>query len=120
VAHRLSFLRRLIADSSELDAHALQTNIELHDAIAIDTLVFGRVATVAGRLKSVVYTPRQNVPTFTAELYDGSASIELVFLGRRRIAGLEPGRTIVARGRVGEHDGRKAIYNPWYVLREPM
>jgi hypothetical protein len=120
VAHRLSLLRRLVADATVLDAQALQSNVERHDAAAIDSLTFGQMATVAGRLKSVVYTPRQTVPTFTAELFDGSGSVELVFLGRRRIAGLEPGRTIVARGRIGEHDGHKAIYNPWYVLREPM
>jgi hypothetical protein len=54
-----------------------------------------------------------------AELFDGSASIDLVWLGRRRVAGIEPGRTIMARGRVGVHDGRLAIYNPWYELRVP-
>jgi RecG-like helicase len=109
-----------VADPNVLDAHALQNNVERHDCVPIDTAPSGQVVTVTGRLKAVVYTPRQTLPTFSAELFDGSASIELVFLGRRRIAGLEPGRTIVARGRVGEHDGHKAIYNPWYVLREPM
>ena len=28
-----------------------------------------------------------------------------------------PGRTVFARGRVGVHDDRLAIYNPWYELR---
>ena len=45
--------------------------------------------------------------------------MDLVWLGRRRVAGIEPGRTIMARGRVGVHDGRLAIYNPWYELRVP-
>jgi len=120
VANRLSLFRRLVADSSVLDAHALQSDIELHDAVPIESVVAGQVATVAGRLKLVVYQPRQTLPTFTAELFDGSGTVALVFLGRRRIAGLEPGRTIVARGRIGEYDGHKAIYNPWYALREPQ
>lgn len=72
---------------------------------------------VAGRLRAVVYNPRETVPTLEAELFDGSAAIELVWLGRRRIAGVEPGRRLVARGRVGVHDGRLAIYNPWYELQ---
>lgn len=79
----------------------------------------GMVATVTGRLRAVVYTPRETAPTLRAELFDGSAVIDLVWLGRRRVAGIEPGRTITARGRVGLHDGRLAIYNPWYELRPP-
>jgi hypothetical protein len=43
-----------------------------------------------------------------------------VWLGRRRIAGIEPGRTLLASGRVGEHDGRPAMYNPRYELRAPQ
>ena len=75
------------------------------------------MATVTGRLRAVVYTPAENVPTLQAELFDGSAAIVLVWLGRRRIAGIEPGRKIKATGRVGVHDGRLAIYNPKYELQ---
>ena len=74
---------------------------------------------VVGRLRAVVYTPSETVPTLEAELFDGSDSIDLVWLGRRRIAGIEPGRRVVARGRVGVHNGRLAIYNPWYELLPP-
>ena len=73
--------------------------------------------TVTGRLRSVVYTPRDTVPTVDAELYDGSGSVHLVWLGRSRIAGIEPGRALVARGRVAEQDGLKVIFNPWYELK---
>jgi hypothetical protein len=41
----------------------------------------------------------------------------LVWLGRRRIAGIEPGRRLVATGRVGFYNGRPAIYNPKYELQ---
>ena len=74
------------------------------------------VVTVAGRLKSVVYTPRETVPTLEAELFDGSGSVTLVWLGRRRIPGIEPGRTVTARGRFAAVDGKRVIYNPWYEL----
>jgi hypothetical protein len=76
----------------------------------------GSCARVVGRLRAVVYTPSETVPTLVAELFDGTDSIDLVWLGRRRITGLEPGRRVVAQGRIGEHEGRKAIYNPWYEL----
>ena len=41
----------------------------------------GELVTVTGRLKSVVYTPRETVPTLEAELFDGSGSVTLVWLG---------------------------------------
>jgi RecJ-like exonuclease len=76
----------------------------------------GKLVTVTGRLKSVVYTPRETVPTLEAELFDGSGSVTLVWLGRRRIPGIEPGRTVTARGRFAAFDGKRVIYNPWYEL----
>jgi hypothetical protein len=110
-------LRRLTADVQALDAAELMTDVEQCAAVPINRLRRGDLALVTGRLRAVQYTPKENVPTFTAELFDGSASIDLVWLGRRRIAGLEPGRAVFARGRVGVHEDRLAIYNPWYELR---
>jgi hypothetical protein len=117
--NRPSFLRRLTADVHALDAVDLQTDVERCAAVPLHMLRRGEVATVSGRLRAVCYTPRETVPTLEAELFDGSAAIDLVWLGRRRIAGIEPGRWLTARGRVGLHDGRLAIYNPWYELRVP-
>lgn len=119
VGGRLSFLHRLMADANDLDAAELQVDVARCSASPLRSLRRGEVATVVGRLRAVVYTPSENAPTLRAELFDGSASIDLVWLGRRRVAGLEPGRTVMARGRVGDHEGRLAIYNPWYELRLP-
>lgn len=119
VGGRLSFLHRLMADARDLDAAELQSEVTRCSAIPLHSLHRGEVAVVTGRLRAVVYTPRANAPTLQAELFDGSACIDLVWLGRRRVAGIEPGRTIMARGRVGVHEDRLAIYNPWYELREP-
>ncbi len=119
MALRSRLLRRLTADARSLDAVDLQEDVEQCSATPLNVLHRGDVAMVTGRVRSVVYTPRENVPTFTAELFDGSASIDLVWLGRRRIVGVEPGRMLFVRGRVGEHDGRLAVYNPVYELRCP-
>jgi hypothetical protein len=56
------------------------------------------------------------VPTLEAELFDGSGSVTLVWLGRRRIPGIEPGRTLTARGRFADVEGKRVIYNPRYEL----
>ncbi|NNU28611.1 OB-fold nucleic acid binding domain-containing protein [Isoptericola sediminis] len=72
---------------------------------------------VAGVLRSVVLHPRQDVPTVEAELYDGSGTLDLVWLGRRQIAGIQPGRRLRVEGMVTTRDGRRAMFNPRYELR---
>jgi hypothetical protein len=119
VGKRLSLLQRLTMSAHRLDADELQQQVEEHRCVPVCDLSSGSYVEVVGRLRSVVYTPTENVPTLEAELFDGSDSLDLVWLGRRRITGIEPGRRVLARGRVGVHNGRKAIYNPWYELLQP-
>jgi hypothetical protein len=108
--------RRLTASDRELDAESLQEQCAKAGAEPVCDCARGTLVTVAGRLTSVRYTPRTNQPTLEAELFDGSGSITLVFLGRRRIAGVEPGRSLAAEGRLALRDGRKVIFNPYYTL----
>lgn len=70
-----------------------------------------------GSLRTVTLRPRGGVPALEAELYDGSGVITLVWLGRRRIAGIEPGRAVQVEGRVGTQDKMRIMYNPRYELR---
>lgn len=110
-------LRRLTADPNELDAEELLSDVgKTAGCEPVSRCTRGKVMTVTGRLKSVVYLPQGSVPTLEAELYDGSGSVILVWLGRRQIAGIEPGRSLTARGRIAENQGRGVIYNPWYEL----
>ena len=110
-------VRRLVAEAEQLDAEDLQGDVGRAGAKPVARCCHGEPVVVTGRLRSVVYTPKETVPTVDAELFDGSGSVHLVWLGRRRITGIEPGRTVVARGRVAEQDGRLVIFNPWYELR---
>ena len=109
-------LQKLTADDQTIDAEALQSDVATSGCAPLSACRKGEVVTVTGRLKSVVYTPRETVPTLEAELFDGSGSVTLVWLGRRRIPGIEAGRTLTARGRFAAFDGRRVIYNPWYEL----
>jgi hypothetical protein len=70
-----------------------------------------------GTLRTVTLRPRGGVPALEAELYDGSALVTLVWLGRRRIAGIEPGRAVKVTGRVGVQDKARLMYNPRYELK---
>jgi hypothetical protein len=70
-----------------------------------------------GSLRTVTLRPRGGVPALEAELYDGSGIITLVFLGRRRIAGIEPGRQMKVSGLIGVQDSQRVMFNPRYELR---
>lgn len=109
---------RLTAEDSELDAEELREESSTEGATPCAFCARGEVATIAGRLREVIYVPGEAVPTVQAELFDGTGGIRLIWLGRRRIAGIEPGRSLVARGRVARlGDGTLVIYNPWYELK---
>ena len=110
-------VRRLTSDTSELDADDLSLRVEQAGARRASECTCGEAVTVLGRLRSVEHCPRAAVATLEAELFDGSEGITLVWLGRRRIPGIEPGRTVRATGRIAVRDGRKVLYNPYYELQ---
>ena len=110
-------IARLTADDDELASRELRGEAEQAGATAVTRCTRGEPVCVAGSLRSVTLRPRAGVPTLEAELYDGTGSITLIWLGRRRIGGIECGRSLVARGRMTEHDGRPTIYNAAYELK---
>lgn len=111
--------KRLTASEAELDAEELQRGAAESGCVLLHRTERGDLVSISGRLRTVVYTPRTNLPTLEADLYDGSELVTLVFLGRRHIAGIEPGRQLTARGRMAMRDGRRVIYNPYYELEHP-
>ena len=110
-------VHRLTTDVGELDADDLSREAEETGATPARNCHCGEEVTVRGRLRSVELCPRDAVATLEAELYDGTEGVTLVWLGRRRIAGIEPGRTIKVTGRMSVRDGHKVLYNPYYELQ---
>ena len=110
-------LTRLTANPEELDAADARTDCAALGATEVTQCTFGTPVRLAGTLRSVVLRPRAGVPTLEAELFDGSGTVTLVWLGRRRIGGIEPGRLLIASGRLTRHEGRPTLYNPSYELR---
>lgn len=109
--------RRLFAGREELEAEELQETSGAEGATPIAECT-GRVRTrVAGTLRTVTLRPRGGAPALEAELYDGTDVVSLVWLGRRKIAGIEPGRRLAAEGLISVQDGRKTVFNPRYELR---
>jgi hypothetical protein len=71
---------------------------------------------IAGNLVSVRCRQIGSSASLEAELYDGCGVIRLVWMGQRRINGIEAGRTLTAEGMLGMHRGRQTMFNPRYQL----
>lgn len=76
-------------------------------------------ARVSGVLQAVTHRPASAKPVLVARLYDGTGALDLVWLGRRRIAGVVPGAHLVAEGMVAAGQSRHLMYNPVYELVGP-
>jgi len=109
-------MRRLTAQTHELDAAELQRRAEHAGAQPVAECVDRMPATVFGTVRALTIRPRAGTPALEAELYDGSGVVTLVFVGRRTIAGIEPGRQLRATGRVTTNEGRRLMFNPRYEL----
>jgi hypothetical protein len=115
----LPALRRLTAGRDELHAEELQAEIGQTSAQPIGDCDDREVVDVTGVLRSVTLRPRGPSLTMEADLWDGTGNITLIWLGRRDIPGVKPGRHMVVRGRVARIKGERTIYNPIYEL-QPM
>jgi hypothetical protein len=51
-----------------------------------------------------------------AELAGGPGAVTVIWLGRTRIAGIEPGRAVTVEGTLTLQRGRPVMYNPRYEL----
>ncbi|NJQ01994.1 OB-fold nucleic acid binding domain-containing protein [Streptomyces zingiberis] len=111
---------RLSSTPEELEADELREDTRATaGCVRIRDCQDREVVTVTGTLRTVTQRPRAGVPALEAELYDGTAPLDVVWLGRRAIAGIEPGRRIIASGRVSSSQGRRVLFNPRYELRPP-
>jgi hypothetical protein len=109
-------LTRWAAPESEIDAAELREDAKVTGCVPLSQVGDRQRARIRGVLHTVTLQPRAGVPALEAELFDGSDVLTVIWLGRRRIAGVDCGRALVARGRVTTVDGRRVMYNPDYVL----
>ena len=110
-------LRRMTATADSFHAEDLQAELAESGAIPVADCADRATVCVAGTLRTVTLRPRGSSRALVADLWDGSASVRLIWLGRRQIAGIRPGRNIVAHGRMTVIKGERTIYNPRYELR---
>ncbi|MFF3322824.1 OB-fold nucleic acid binding domain-containing protein [Streptomyces sp. NPDC002889] len=110
-------LDRLSTSQQDIESEELQEDAQASGCTRIAECGDRQIVRVTGTLRTVTLRPRAGVPALEAELFDGSAPLDVVWLGRRSIAGIEPGRKMIASGRISMSHGRRVLFNPKYELR---
>jgi hypothetical protein len=107
---------RLASEQDVLEAKDLQQESAAHGATAVTDCQNRKQVVVMGTVRSMTLRPRAGTPTLEVDLYDGSGTVTLVWLGRRELAGIMPGRRMRATGRITTSGERRVIFNPRYEL----
>ena len=82
----------------------------------IGDITYRRRSRVSGRVRSMRVQPWSGVQALECTIVDGTGAVNVVFLGRRVVPGIETGTQVAVEGMVGRHDGRLAIINPRYEI----
>lgn len=117
--------RRTPTETDQLDKTASDTQggaeapgsaVARHACSAIGDVRWRKSVRVTGRVRSVRVQPWADVPTLECTLVDDTGGLTVVFLGRRKIAGIHPGTLMTVEGVTGAHHEKLAMLNPVYSL----
>ena len=110
-------LAQTLQGAGEAAASAPSNYASVPGTTPIGALRHREAAKVAGRVHSVRIQPWSGVPALECTLEDGTGGdLMVVFLGRREVAGIRNGTTLVVEGMIGERRGHLAMLNPGYQL----
>jgi hypothetical protein len=110
--------RRLTEDPEKRDADELSDEAASTGAQRAIDCQRGQEVTMIGTLRSVEANAKGCAGGVKAELFDGTDTVALVWLGQRKIPGIDSGRKLRVHGRLGKlENGSKAIYNPHYEIQ---
>ena len=112
-------LHRLRTPISELDREKLQEFCAGHArCVAIGEAQPRREVSLVGEITTLRIVPHAGSPSLEATVSDGTGTIPAVWMGRRRIAGVAPGKRLMVQGRGAPTPpaGRLLFYNPRYEL----
>jgi hypothetical protein len=107
---------RLTKPIEELDRQELAEFCDRLASTPIDQVEARRPVRVAGEVRSVRIVPRAGADALEVTVHDGRASVIGVFLGRRKIGGITPGRKLILEGVVVPAGKQCLLYNPVYTL----
>ena len=73
-------------------------------------------ATVQGRVRGLTLPTAGSVTALIVDLADRTGSVNLVFIGRQAIPGIECGVMLRVEGLVSTQGGTRVMYNPVYEI----
>jgi hypothetical protein len=109
-------VERLTKPVEEIDREQLTAFCDARLLSAMDGIHARERVRVGGEVRSVRIVPRAGAPALEVTVSDGRGTVVGVFLGRRKIAGLSPGRRVSFEG-VAARDGKRyLVFNPVYEI----
>ncbi len=114
------WLHNLLRTEHDVDAQSMQADAARRGAVPISMVTYGTQVTIAGTIASLVLRPSDTVQALEAEIFDGTGRLTIVWVGRHRIVGIDPGRGITVHGRVVLDGDIRRMYNPRYELHPRM
>jgi hypothetical protein len=109
-------VRRLATPTEELDREQLREFCEALGLTPIPEVAERAKVRLGGEVRSVRVVPRAGAPALEVTVNDGLGSATAVFLGRKHIAGITPGRRMTFEGVAARQGNRNLVFNPVYTL----
>ena len=110
------YLKNFYASNEELAAEELSEQAEIRGSTLIDEIERGKLIQVTGVIKSVIVKPNTQNPSYEVEVFDGSGNLTVIWQGRRKVVGVEPGTQIEVEGRITFLNGKPCLHNPIYKI----
>jgi hypothetical protein len=104
------------ASVNDLDKARLQDRYCGVDLTRIEDAPMRRPVRLRGEIQGIKVVPRAGSSTLEATISDGTGKAVAIFLGRRHIAGMTPGRGVIIEGVGRNTGGRTVLLNPAYTL----
>lgn len=109
-----SHFKRFLSSSEELEAQELEALARNCGARPVSECEQRTKVRLRGTVSSVL-DAGSNGRT-EAELADGTGCVRLVWMGRRKLACIMPGVSLIVSGRLTSDEGKPVIYNPAFEV----
>jgi hypothetical protein len=108
--------KKLSATTADLDRARLQDRYKGVDFTHIDECPRRVPVRIGGEVQGIKVVPRAGSSTLEVTVADGTGKAIAVFLGRKQLPGVSPGRTVMFEGVGRVEAGRTILLNPAYTI----
>jgi hypothetical protein len=113
------FVDRLTKPTDQVDREKLSEWCSTTGCPSLAEITVRKPVRVSGEVRSIRIVPRSGADALEATITDGHGVLTAVFLGRRKILGISPGRRVFLEGVVAKDGSSYVMYNPLYEFVGP-